>query len=267
MNSDMNNALQYHLDHRGITTITLNRPELHNAFDDSVIEAMLDTLAIIQREPRARVLVLRGAGKSFSAGADLAWMRRMAGYDFDTNVNDAGRMADMFNALYALPLPTIAVVQGAAFGGGVGLVAACDFSIGVSSATFCLSEVALGLVPAVISPFVIEAMGLKAFKRYAMSGQRFNGIEAHRLGLLSDVVEQADLDAALSRFVDGLLNNGPEAMATVKTLATQVSPLAVGEATKQLTSHLIAELRGSEEGREGIGAFLEKRSAAWRFKS
>ncbi len=257
-------TIHYQLDERGVATVTLRRPAVHNAFDDSMIEAMINALAEIEEEPTARILVLQGEGKSFSAGADLAWMKRMADYDFDTNLSDAGRMADMYNALYQLSLPTIALVNGAAYGGGVGLVAACDFAIGGPQAQFCLSEVALGLVPAVISPFVVETIGVKAFKRFSMSGQRFSADEALRLGLLSYLVDEAALAQAVDAMIAQLLHNGPAAMTATKRLATDVALQPIGVESKRHTSHLIASLRGSEEGREGIQAFLHKRPAAWR---
>lgn len=259
----MPGRIDYQLDERGVATITLCRPEVHNAFDDTMIESMIDTLAEIAESPTARVLVLQSEGKSFSAGADLAWMKRMADYDFDTNLSDAGRMADMYNALYQMPQPTIALVNGAAYGGGVGLVAACDFAIGGPKAQFCLSEVALGLVPAVISPFVVEAIGVKAFKRYSMSGLSFSADDALRMGLLSHLVDDEALQQASAAVISKLLRNGPAAMAATKRLATEVAYQSIGADTKRHTSHLIASLRGSAEGKEGIQAFLQKRPAAW----
>ncbi|HSG62222.1 MAG TPA: enoyl-CoA hydratase-related protein [Pseudomonadales bacterium] len=260
----MNQPIDYHLDERGVATLTLNRPDVHNAFDDGMIEAMLECFTALGNASTARVLVLKSASKSFSAGADLSWMQRMADYDFDTNLNDAGRMADMFNALYHLPMPTLAVVNGAAFGGGVGLVAACDFALASPKALFCLSEVALGLVPAVISPYVVESVGLKSFKRLAMSGERFSADQAKSMGLVSHLVDEEALEVSLEAMLAQLLRNGPAAMAASKTLAHEVAYRPIGEQTKQHTSQLIASIRGSNEGREGIRAFLEKRSAAWR---
>lgn len=260
----MNDSIIFTLDERGIATLTLHRPEVHNAFDDGMIEAMLECFTALGNEPRARLLVLKSDAKSFSAGADLGWMKRMADYDFDTNVNDAGRMADMFNALYHLPIPTIAVVNGAAFGGGMGLVAACDFALASPKAMFCLSEVALGLVPAVISPYVVESVGLKSFKRLAMSGERFSADAAKAMGLVSHLVEEAALGVSLEALVGQLLRNGPAAMAACKILAHEVAYRPIGEQTQHYTSHLIASIRGSSEGREGVSAFLEKRPAAWR---
>lgn len=260
----MNDSIIFSLDDRGVATLTLHRPEVHNAFDDGMIEAMLGCFTALSNESRARILVLKSDAKSFSAGADLGWMKRMADYDFDTNLNDAARMADMFNALYHLPIPTIAVVNGAAFGGGVGLVAACDFALASPNAMFCLSEVALGLVPAVISPFVVESVGLKTFKRLSMSGERFGVDTAKSIGLVSHLVEEEALEVSLEAMVGQLLRNGPAAMAACKTLANEIAYRPIGEQTRHDTSHLIASIRGSSEGREGISAFLEKRPAAWR---
>jgi len=260
----MENSVHYHLSDEGIANVTLNRVELHNAFDDAMIETMIEILWQIKNEPKARILVLRSAAKSFSAGADLAWMKRVAGYDFDSNVSDAVRMADMYSAIYFMEIPTIAVVNGAAYGGGLGLLAACDFAIGGPSASMCLSEVALGLVPAVVSPFVIDAIGVKAFKRLSISAAKINANEALRLGLLSHLVEADALEHAVETLVQQCLRNGPAAMAATKALANEMAHQTIGEHTKQVTSHTIATLRGSEEGRAGISAFLEKRPAPWR---
>jgi len=260
----MSQTVNYQLDDKGVATVTLSRPEVQNAFDDLMIERLIQIFDEVNNEPRARVMLLKSNAKSFSAGADLAWMERMAGYDFDTNVSDAERMADMFNTLYHMRIPTVAVVNGAAFGGGVGLVAACDFAVGQPSALFCLSEVGLGLAPSVISPFVIECIGVKAFKRAAISGMRISAEQALHWGLLSHLAEEDTLNQSTEKLTQQLLQNGPEAMAATKQLAHDVAYREIGPQTKQHTSHLIASMRGSIEGREGISAFLGKRSAAWK---
>ena len=256
-------ALVSEIDDFGRATITLNRPELHNAFDDTLINALTEELKRLERDPAARVILLAAKGKSFSSGADLNWMRRMADYSFIENLTDAMGLAELMKTLANIPKPTIALVQGAAIGGGVGLVACCDIALASEHASFCLSEVKLGLIPAVISPYVAAAIGPRATRRYFITAERFDAAEAYRLGLVHEVLPDDRLverGAALSRM---LLRNGPQAMASVKALVSEVALSALDDDLIADTAERIAEIRASDEGREGLSAFLEKRSPSW----
>ena len=248
----------------GVATVMLNRPELRNAFDEHVISGLTRILEDLEKDDSVRALVLTGAGSVFCAGADLNWMKRMAAYGYDENLADARALARMLKALDRMPKPTVARVQGAAFAGGVGLVAACDIAIGTPEAEFCLTEVKLGLSPATISPYVVRAMGERAARRYFLTAERFGAEEAHRLGLLSLVVPSGGLDAAVDGVVKHLLHGGPEAHRKIKDLIATVSPGGpVSDAVTEDTAGRIAEIRVSPEGREGIASFLEKRKPAW----
>ncbi|HCP01328.1 MAG TPA: enoyl-CoA hydratase [Rhodospirillaceae bacterium] len=244
--------------------ITMARPKKHNAFDDGLIADLTSAFAHAGRDDAVRVVVLAGEGKSFSAGADLAWMERMADYSDAANLEDARKLAHMLRALNELPRPTIARVQGAAFGGGVGLVAACDIALASRTASFCLSEVRLGLIPSVISPYVVEAIGSRAARRYFQTAERFDAGEAHALGLVHEVVPNERLDSRLEELVDQLLENGPEAMAASKDLVRRVMAGAVDDDMVADTARRIADIRATDEGREGLRAFLEKRRPAWQ---
>jgi len=248
---------------RGITSVILNRPGQHNAFDDGMIVELIELLDKLERDDRVRVLVLRAAGKSFSAGADLNWMRRMADYDFAQNQDDAMQLAELMRRLNCFPKPTIALVQGAAYGGGVGLVACCDIAIASPAASFCLSEVKLGLIPAVISPYVIEAIGVRAARRFMLTAERFDAEQACRLGLVHEVVEVQELDAKLDSIVEFLLAAGPVAQAAAKDLIRAVSNKPIDSELIQDCALRIARLRASSEAREGLSAFLEKRKPNW----
>ncbi len=248
----------------GIATVTMNRGALHNAFNEGVIAALTDAFRSVGSDPRVRVVLLRGVGKSFSAGADLGWMKRLSGYDHAENVADAMALATMMRTLDECPKPTVAVVQGAAFGGGVGLVSACDIAIGVETATFGLTEVRLGIIPAVISPYVVAAIGERACRRYFLTGERFSAAEALRIGLLHAVVPADGLEAAVERTVAELLASGPAAQAAAKELIRAVARRPLDEAVMRDTAERIARQRAGAEGKEGVGAFLEKRDPAWR---
>ncbi|HXH03855.1 MAG TPA: enoyl-CoA hydratase/isomerase family protein [Candidatus Competibacteraceae bacterium] len=248
---------------KGIATLTLNRPELHNAFDDALITELTLELQRLDADPAVRAVVLAAAGRSFSAGADLNWMKRMAGYSFEQNLDDARALAKLMYTLDTLAKPTVARVQGAAFGGGVGLVACCDIAIAADSASFCLSEVRLGLIPAVISPYVVRAIGERQARRYFVSAERFDAREALRIGLVHQVVAPVELDGAVADLLDTLLGNGPAAMVEAKRLAQFVARTPFGAEQIADTARRIAERRASAEGREGIAAFLEKRKPAW----
>jgi methylglutaconyl-CoA hydratase len=256
-------ALLSEIDEHGRATITLNRPEMHNAFDDTLINALTEELKRLERESSVRVVLLAAKGKSFSSGADLNWMRRMADYSFAENLTDALRLAELMKTLANLSKPTIALVQGAAIGGGVGLVACCDIALATEDASFCLSEVKLGLIPAVISPYVAAAIGSRATRRYFLTAEMFNATEAYRIGLVHEVVKPEDLAACADRFSRRLLNNGPEAMASVKALVSEVALSYLDDDLIADTAERIAEARASEEGREGLSAYLEKRAPSW----
>ena len=246
-----------------VARLRLNRPDLHNAFDAGLIAALTSALDTVGQDDSIRVLVLESAGASFSAGADLNWMRGMAAAGEAENRADALALARMMRALDELPKPTIARVQGAAFGGGVGLVACCDIAIGVPEAKFGLTESKLGLLPAVISPYVISAIGPRQARRWFATAEIFDASEAQRIGLLHDVVNPTALDTAVQRQVDLLLKAGPVAAATAKALVRRVAAGGDGRSLDATNADLIAKLRVSAEGQEGLGAFLDKRKPAW----
>jgi methylglutaconyl-CoA hydratase len=248
----------------GIGIITLNRPERHNAFDDAVIAELSTAIDLMAAHPSVRVLVISSTGKSFCAGADLNWMKRAAGYSSSENLRDARALAEMLRRLAQCPKPTIARVQGAAYGGGVGLVACCDVAIGTIDAEFSLTEVKLGLIPAVISPHVIAAIGERYARRYMLTAERFSAAEAYRIGLLHELVTDATaLDEAVGEIVDALLNNAPGAMAECKQLISAVAWKPFSPEVIEDTAQRITRLRASDEGREGMTAFLEKRKPNW----
>lgn len=247
----------------GVATVTMNRPDVHNAFDDALIAEMTATLASLDADAGVRVVVLAAAGRSFSAGADLQWMKRMAQYSDDENLRDARGLAGLMRTLDRMSKPTIARVQGAAFGGGVGLVACCDMAIAAREAVFCLSEVRLGLIPAVISPYVVQAIGARAARRYFLTAERFDAPEALRLGLVNGVVDATELDAAVASLVKPLLAGGPVAIAAAKALIAAVDNRPIEADVIDDTAHRIARQRAGDEGREGVAAFLEKRPPGW----
>jgi methylglutaconyl-CoA hydratase len=255
-------ALQTHRQ-GAVARVRLHRPALHNAFDAELIAAMTDALTLLARDEGVRVVVLEGSGASFSAGADLNWMRGMAAAAERENRDDALALARLMRALDELPKPTIARVQGAAFGGGVGLVACCDIAIGAEDAKFGLTEARLGLLPAVISPYVIAAIGARHARRYFASAEVFDAAQARRIGLLHEVVAADGLDAAVDRQVALLLKAGPVASAQAKSLVRDVAGLRDRDAIDAANADLIARLRVSPEGQEGLSAFLDKRAAAW----
>lgn len=247
----------------GVATVTLNRPERHNAFDDVFIGELTAVLRALEGDEAVRVVILAGRGKSFSAGADLNWMRRMAGYTRAQNEADALALAKLMETLDGLAKPTLARVHGAAFGGGVGLVACCDIAIAADTATFCLSEVKLGLIPAAISPYVVKAMGEQQARRYFVTAERFDAREAMRIGLVHEQVPAEGLDARIAALLKQMRGNGPEAMAASKDLARRVGRGPVDQAMIEDTAQRIAAVRVGAEGQEGLSAFLEKRKPAW----
>jgi methylglutaconyl-CoA hydratase len=247
----------------GAAVLTLARPDVHNAFNEGMIAEMTAAVAALDRDPAVRLVILAAEGKSFSAGADLDWMRRMAAYSKAENLADAGRLAELMRALNGLAKPTIARVQGAAFGGGVGLISCCDIAVAAQGARFALSEVSLGLIPAVISPYVIAAIGTRAARRWFLTGERFDAEEAWRLGLVHRVVPPADLDTAVEAIVAPLLAGPSGAQAAAKELIFAVADRPVGAEVIADTARRIAERRATAEGREGVAAFLEKRAPNW----
>lgn len=257
-------SVLFDIDSRGVATVTLNRPEKHNAFDDAIIAELTAIFKKVALTESVRVMILQANGKSFCAGADLNWMKRMAQYSYEENLADANALAEMLYTLHSLPKPTIARVQGAAFGGAVGLVACCDIAIGTKLSKFCLSEVKLGLIPATISPYVIDAIGARLARRYFMTAEVFSARRARRMGLLSEAVTQEEIDGEVEMLIEHILGNGPEAVAAAKQLIFDVKDLELGEELLEKTSLRIATARVSAEGQEGLSAFLEKRPAKWQ---
>jgi methylglutaconyl-CoA hydratase len=262
---DMANNALLDVDARGIATLTLNRPEVHNAFDAALVQRLTELLMEIKSRADVRAVVLTGAGRSFSAGADVNWMRSMAGCSEEENVEDALHLADLMSLLNALPLPTVARVNGHAYGGGVGLVACCDIAIASSEARFALSEVRLGLVPAVISPYVVAAIGERNARRLFLSAEAMNAKLARRVGLVHEIAKPSKLDAALDDQLGMLLKGGPNALRESKELIFTVEGggISADDALKRRTAQIIAQLRVSDEGQEGLAAFLEKRRPEW----
>jgi methylglutaconyl-CoA hydratase len=247
----------------GIALVTLARPEVHNAFDDTLIAELTALLRAIDADDGVRAVVLLGEGLSFCAGGDLNWMRRMAGYRRAENLADAAALATLLATLANLGKPTIARVHGNAFGGGVGLVACCDIAVGAQDATFALSEAKLGLIPATIAPYVIEAIGARAARRYFLTAERFTAAEAYRIGLLHDIVPADELDARINELLGALLLAGPAAQREAKLLVRAVAHRPIDAAVIADTVRRIAAIRASDEGREGVAAFLARRAAAW----
>jgi methylglutaconyl-CoA hydratase len=247
----------------GVATVTLARPEIHNAFDESLIAQLTDVFVSLDDDPDVRAVVLAGAGKSFCAGADLNWMKRMAAFGDDENLRDANALAAMLRALYGLSKPTIARVHGAAYGGGVGLIAACDVAIAVPDATFALTEAKLGLIPATIGPYVIEAIGARQARRYFLTTERFGAAEALRIGLVHEVVDAGALDRRVRDIVQAVMAAGPVAQLECKALIRGVAHRPIDADVIAGTAAHIAAVRASPEGREGVAAFLAKRRPAW----
>jgi len=250
-----------------IARITLTRPEVRNAFNDEVIQQLKAAFESVGARDDVRAVVLAAEGPAFCAGADLNWMRRMADYTRDENIADAGQLAAMLKAIYECPKPTIAAVQGDVFAGGMGLVAACDMAVSVRSATYCLSEVKLGLIPATISPYVIRAMGARAAHRYFLTAERFSADEAHRIGFVHELVD-ADaqgeaLNAKVGEWAQALVNASPNAVRACKRLVQDVAEREIGAALIAQTVAGIADIRASDEGREGVASFLQKRKPSW----
>jgi methylglutaconyl-CoA hydratase len=248
--------------HDRVARVWLNRPQVRNAFDGRMVTELRAALDDLAASDSVRVVVLGGRGPVFSAGADLEWMRKMADFEHDENVREASEMADLFHALHVHPKPVVARVQGAALGGGAGLVAACDIAVAADGTRFGFTEVRLGLVPAVISPYVLARIGESATRELFLTGQRFEADRAREIGLVRAVVPEADLDAAVDRLVRELLQAGPRALAEAKALLHEVAGRGVEE-VREKTVERIAAIRASPEGQEGLRAFLEKRKPRW----
>jgi methylglutaconyl-CoA hydratase len=246
-----------------VALITLNRPDVHNAFDETLIAELARALRAADADATVRAVVLLGAGESFCAGADLNWMRKMAGFSRAQNLADARALTTLLATLNTLSKPTIARVHGAAFGGGVGLVACCDVAVAAHEASFALSEARLGLIPAAISPYVIEAIGARAARRYFLTAERFSAAEAYRLGLVHELVPPAELDARINELLGFLVTAGPHAQAEGKALIRAVAHRPIETRVISDTAKRIARVRASPEGKEGVAAFLGKRKAAW----
>ena len=246
-----------------IRTLTLCRPEVRNAFNDEVIADLAAAFTEAGLADEVRCVVLAAEGPAFCAGADLNWMRRMADYTRDENLADAGELAAMLRAIYECPKPTIARVQGDVFAGGVGLVAACDMAVSVDSASYCLSEVKLGLIPATISPYVIRAMGARASHRYFLTAERFSAGEAHSMGLVHAVVTAEALDAKVAELTSALVSASPNAVRACKRLLQDVAEREIDDHLQAHTVSCIADIRASAEGKEGVQSFLQKRKPSW----
>lgn len=261
----MNQSILQATDRRGVATLTLNRADRHNAFDDAMIAELTQKLAQLNNDSSVRIVLLTGAGESFSAGADIHWMRSMIKLGEEENIEDALRLAELMDTLSALRKPTVVRVNGPAFGGGVGLVACCDIAIASERACFAFTEVRLGLVPAVISPYIIAAIGARRARRYFLAAGTISAAEAKQIGLVHEVVPGARLDDAVADEVTRLLKGGPRALAACKELigGHGVTGTSSRRALKIRTAQLIAQLRVSDEGQEGLNAFLEKRLPDW----
>ena len=253
-----------HISQQGsVLTIALNRPEVRNAFNDEVIQELTHAFHALGQRTDVRAVVLAAVGPAFCAGADLNWMRRMADYTRAENVADAGARAAMLHAIYTGPQPTIARIQGDVYAGGVGLVAVCDMAVSIDSATYCLSEVKLGLIPATIGPYVMRAMGARAAHRYFLTAEKFDAAEAHRLGFVHAVVPAALLDAKVDELVQSVVSAGPAAVRACKGLLHEVAEQEINAALIARTVDAIADIRTSPEGREGVQSFLQKRKPHW----
>ncbi len=260
----MPDTLTLDIDARGTASVTLDRPEVHNALNGALINELHDVLTTLKGDRSVRVIVLGGNGKSFSAGADLTWMRNMAQASEEENFQDAMRLAELLGCLDRAPKPTVARIHGAVYGGAIGLVACCDIAVASERALFSLSEAKLGLVPAVISPYVVRAIGGRAARRYFQSAERFDAGQALHVGLVHEVVAAEKLDDTVADLLTHLYDAGPDAQAAAKKLIQEVEGARIDDDLVQDTARTNARMRNTGEGREGIRAFLEKRRPSWR---
>jgi methylglutaconyl-CoA hydratase len=247
-----------------VVRVTLNRPEVRNAFDEDLIAELTRWAESVRADAPARVAVLSGAGKVFCAGADVTWMSKMVAYTREENVRDARAMANMFEALDRLPIPLIGRVHGAALGGGIGLAAVCDIVVAAEDAIFGFTEVKLGILPAVISPYSLAKIGRSAARELFLTGARFSAARAREIGLVHAVADASEIDRVVAKYVNDLVTSAPQAVAAAKALIAEVSTARTPAAATELTIDAIAERRVSPEGQEGLRAFLEKRSPSWQ---
>jgi methylglutaconyl-CoA hydratase len=246
----------------GVTTLTLNRPEVHNAFDEALIGSLTEAFTAAANDAAVRAIVLRANGKSFSAGADLNWMKRMAGFSEAENLADAKRLAELLRVIDTCPKPTIARIHGHAFAGATGLIACCDLVVAVTEAEFAVTEVRLGLIPAVISPYLIRAMGVRQARRWFLTAERFSAEQALAMNLVHEVVSAEELDPCVDHWLDAIRKAGPNALAAAKQLVGAVDQTPSAEIIED-TAKRIAAIRASAEGKEGVASFLEKRKPGW----
>jgi len=258
------NTLQLVRPSAHVAEVWLNRPDVRNAFNDEVIAELTQTFEQLAAQPELRVVLLSGRGKAFCAGADLNWMRAMADYSWEQNRADAQRLADMLWTLDQCPVPVVGRVQGDCYAGGMGLASICDVLVASSNVTFCLSEARLGLLPATISPYVIRAMGAQAARRYFTTAERLSAAQAHAMGLVHELCEPEALDAKVTEIVATLVANGPAAVKACKQLVRDVAGQDITEALRAETARRIADIRASDEGKEGLQSFLIKRSPNWQ---
>ena len=251
------------IDEHGNATVMLNRPEVHNAFDPEMVEALTSSLGKLGRDEAIRAVVLVGAGGSFCAGADIGHMKKSATFSKKQNFEAAQQSANMLHTLYTLPKPTIACVRGAVRGGGCGLVAACDIAIASRTATFRFTEVKLGIIPSMISPYVIAAIGSRMAHRYMLTGEELDCAEAYRIGLVHDIAEDEEVGGKIGALLGELYTSGPKAIAAAKALIPFAATAAIDESLVAETSRRIADIRATPEGQEGLAAFLDKRRPAW----
>lgn len=257
----MTDNVKVETDERGVCTIILSRLDVHNAFDPDTIQDLMIQLQFAADDDNVRIILLTGEGDYFSSGADINWMRSMVNYDHETNSKDAMNLAKLLHRLYTMPKPTLAAVNGPAYGGALGLIACCDIAIGVKNAEFAFTEVKLGIVPAVVSPYIVNAIGHRTAKRLFLTGEKFSANVALQMGLLHKVVDIEDANDALNYEIDLLLKAGPSAQHECKRLIQKLAGIA--EDVSEYTAELIAQIRISEEGQEGLEAFLEKRDPSW----
>ena len=246
----------------GVAWLTLNRPEVHNAFDETLIDGLTEAFTMAASDPAVRAIVLRALGKSFSAGADLNWMKRMAGFSEAENFADAKRLAELLRVIDTCPKPTIARVHGHAFAGATGLIACCDLAVAVTEAEFAITEVRLGLIPAVISPYLVRAMGARQARRWFLTAERFSAEQALAMNLIHEVVSAEELDPCVDHWLDAIRKAGPNALAAAKQLVRAVDQTPEAAIIED-TAKRIAAIRASAEGKEGVASFLEKRKPGW----
>ncbi len=256
-------AILVQIDANGVATLSLNRPDVHNAFDDNMIAEMTKALNELSNDKSVRLVVLKSNGKHFSAGADIAWMQKMAQFDEMANLKDADALAQLMYQLHRFRKPTLAIVQGNAYGGGVGLIACCQIVIAANTAQFCFSEAKLGLIPAVISPYIVKAIGQRNTRAYFLNAKSFDAMRAQQMGLCHEVVAKEALETAEHDMIQCLLKNGPQAQVAINDLIDELQLLKIDEQLVSLTAKTIATIRVSNEGQEGLKAFLEKREPSW----